>query len=70
MTYRKTNQPTNGTTIQPTMWLRNMTEKIESELLKLTICFARYYQIGLFSLFNGISTLFGLFNAKAILLEE
>ena len=26
--------------------------------------------IGLVSLFNGISTLFRLFNAKAILLEE
>ena len=27
-------------------------------------------QLGLVSLFNGISTLFRLFNAKAILLEE
>ena len=28
------------------------------------------YLFGLVSLFNGISTLFRLFNAKAILLEE
>ena len=28
------------------------------------------YRFGLVSLFNGISTLFRLFNAKAILLEE
>ena len=29
-----------------------------------------FYMSGLASLFNGISTLFRLFNAKAILLEE
>ena len=28
------------------------------------------WMVGLVSLFNGISTLFRLFNAKAILLEE
>ena len=31
---------------------------------------AQYLWFGLVSLFNGISTLFKLFNAKAILLEE
>ena len=30
----------------------------------------RQQSLGLVSLFNGISTLFRLFNAKAILLEE
>ena len=29
-----------------------------------------YIRVGLVSLFNGISTLFMLFNAKPILLEE
>ena len=32
--------------------------------------YSKYVWFGLVSLFNGISTLFRLFNAKAILLEE
>ena len=40
-----------------------------SDLIRL-FCVLLKELIGLVSLFNGISTLFRLFNAKAILLEE
>ena len=43
------------------------TRKLTGRLEKLS---PRFKRIGLVSLFNGISTLFRLFNAKAILLEE
>ena len=47
---------------------------LEMSWLEVTVinftCFIYHDWFGLVSLFNGISTLFRLFNAKAILLEE
>ena len=40
------------------------------KLLQIQIDVAKSLKFGLVSLFNGISTLFRLFNAKSILLEE
>ena len=43
---------------------------ILQQYMVVTISLGGFVWFGLFSLFNGISTLFRLFNAKAILLEE
>ena len=45
---------------------RRLTETVRGEQ-RMIVCVISF---GLVSLFNGISTLFRLFNAKAILLEE